>query len=179
MPEQDADFETMDASKLRDEVLKLRDAIRLHRDQRGDDRCWLDDVLLYKALPETVHSLTQLQPRDEFMLACEKFWCTRQCPAEPAYAGQQTERRAYADDDLAGKGLGALLGEAMHLRTGIRSHRDKGDARSWRDDATLYRLLPEKDPGITALPPKPVLLGNCQRYWQTRQSQHPQKLHEW
>jgi hypothetical protein len=54
-----------------------------------------------------------------------------------------------------------------------------GEARSWRDDAALYQLLPEKDPGITALPPKDVLLGSCERYWQTRQSQHPQKLHEW
>jgi hypothetical protein len=179
MPEQDADLRALDGTLLHAEVLRLRNAIRLHRDQRGDDRCWLDDVLLYKALPETVHSLTQLQPKDEFMLACEKFWCTRQCPAEPAYAGQQTEHRTYTDDDLAGKDLDGLLAEAGRLRTGIRSHRDKGDARSWRDDATLYQLLPEKDPGITALPPKHVLLGNCKNYWQTRQTQHPPKLHEW
>jgi hypothetical protein len=54
-----------------------------------------------------------------------------------------------------------------------------GEARSWRDDAALYQLLPEKDPGVTALPPKDVLFGSCERYWQTRQGQHPQKLHEW
>jgi predicted transport protein len=27
-------------------------AIRMHRDQNGDDRCWEDDVTLYKKLPE-------------------------------------------------------------------------------------------------------------------------------
>lgn len=27
-------------------------AIRKHRDERGDDRCWLDDEALYKSLPE-------------------------------------------------------------------------------------------------------------------------------
>lgn len=27
-------------------------AIRNHRDQRGDDRCWEDDITLYKTLPE-------------------------------------------------------------------------------------------------------------------------------
>ncbi len=27
-------------------------AIRRHRDERGDDRCWLDDETLYKSLPE-------------------------------------------------------------------------------------------------------------------------------
>lgn len=34
------------------EITKLRDAIRKHRDQRGDDRCWMDDEELYKVLPE-------------------------------------------------------------------------------------------------------------------------------
>ncbi len=38
--------------KLATEIEKLRAAIRKHRDQRGDDRCWLDDEELYKALPE-------------------------------------------------------------------------------------------------------------------------------
>jgi hypothetical protein len=28
------------------------EAIRKHRDQRGDDRCWMDDEELYKTLPE-------------------------------------------------------------------------------------------------------------------------------
>ena len=33
-------------------IEKLFSAIRKHRDQRGDDRCWLDDEELYKVLPE-------------------------------------------------------------------------------------------------------------------------------
>lgn len=37
---------------LAEEVERLRSAIRRHRDQRGDDRCWLDDEELYKVLPE-------------------------------------------------------------------------------------------------------------------------------
>jgi chromosome segregation ATPase len=31
---------------------KAETAIRKHRDQRGDDRCWMDDEELYKILPE-------------------------------------------------------------------------------------------------------------------------------
>jgi len=31
---------------------KLLAAIREHRDQQGDNRCWLDDEKLYSALPE-------------------------------------------------------------------------------------------------------------------------------
>lgn len=38
--------------RLAREVQRLRAAIRAHRDQRGDDRCHLDDAALYAALPE-------------------------------------------------------------------------------------------------------------------------------
>jgi hypothetical protein len=39
-------------SHLRMENVRLQDAIRRHRDQRGDDRCWMDDEELYAVLPE-------------------------------------------------------------------------------------------------------------------------------
>jgi hypothetical protein len=39
-------------ANLRAEVARLQAAIRLHRDQRGDDRCWMDDEALYAVLPE-------------------------------------------------------------------------------------------------------------------------------
>lgn len=48
--DQDVEFFCLTAAKR--EVRKLRDAIRLHRDQKGDDRCWMDDEVLYKTLPE-------------------------------------------------------------------------------------------------------------------------------
>jgi hypothetical protein len=32
--------------------LALCAAVREHRDQRGDDRCWRDDRKLYASLPE-------------------------------------------------------------------------------------------------------------------------------
>src|SRR5580658_2464585 len=35
-----------------DEIERLQDAIRQHRDERGDDRCWADDERLYAVLPE-------------------------------------------------------------------------------------------------------------------------------
>ena len=37
---------------LQDHNVELIKAIRKHRDQRGDDRCWRDDEELYAALPE-------------------------------------------------------------------------------------------------------------------------------
>lgn len=38
--------------ELQEEVETLRAAIRKHRDEKGDDRCYLDDYELYKVLPE-------------------------------------------------------------------------------------------------------------------------------
>ena len=76
----DADLENMDASELRAEALKLRSAIRAHRDQLGDDRCWLDDFALYKALPDNAPIITRLPPKEFFIPHCEHFWETRQCP---------------------------------------------------------------------------------------------------
>lgn len=34
------------------ECMKLRQAIRYHRDQKGYSRCFLDDLKLYELLPE-------------------------------------------------------------------------------------------------------------------------------
>jgi len=38
--------------QLGDRLEKIETAVRLHRDTRGDDRCWRDDETLYKILPE-------------------------------------------------------------------------------------------------------------------------------
>lgn len=37
----------------RDRALKAEAAIRKHRDQRGGDRCWMDDADLYRVLPDS------------------------------------------------------------------------------------------------------------------------------
>jgi hypothetical protein len=60
------------------EVERLRQAIRNHRDQRGDDRCWLDDEELYKALPEGYTP----PPRSETVEldCCRRYIATRHHP---------------------------------------------------------------------------------------------------
>lgn len=63
--------------------IKLEDAIRLHRDQRGDDRCWLDDLALYLVLDgdpiPTIDSMA-LPPKEEFLSNCARYWQCRQPP---------------------------------------------------------------------------------------------------
>lgn len=38
--------------KSYDTIINIIDAVRYHRDQKGDDRCWMDDEKLYQSLPE-------------------------------------------------------------------------------------------------------------------------------
>lgn len=78
------DLDSLGREELRAEIIKLRAEIRYHRDQRGHDRCWLDDVKLYRALPETTEAEFPLPERSEFLTNCARYWETRQpCPKSP------------------------------------------------------------------------------------------------
>lgn len=75
----DQDILNMSIEELKQEITRLRNGIRKHRDQKGDDRCWLDDIELYKLLPDNVPFITSLPQKNEFLKNCERFWKTRQC----------------------------------------------------------------------------------------------------
>lgn len=64
---------------LRDQILLLENAIRAHRDARGDDRCWMDDEELYKVLPEG-YTPPMRDSAVELDL-CRRFIQSRQHPA--------------------------------------------------------------------------------------------------
>jgi len=73
------------------EYNRLLEAIRKHRDQRADDRCWLDDIELYKELPEGVADADlRLPPPLEMMSNCLRYIGCRQNPDE-TYVSSQRE----------------------------------------------------------------------------------------
>lgn len=74
----DQDIVDMSYGDLQVSVLHLRNGIRKHRDERGHDRCWMDDQRLYSCLPETIDIDTTLPPRECFLKNCEKFYENRQ-----------------------------------------------------------------------------------------------------
>jgi len=85
----DNDIEGMALYELYDEILKLRKAIRKHRDQHGDDRCWMDDIELYEILPEGANPSfidLRLMPRDEMLKNCECFVSCRTTELTPEAA---------------------------------------------------------------------------------------------
>lgn len=66
---------------LTEENGKLKAAIRSHRDERGHDRCWLDDQKLYAVLGEGGADGT-LPPRAEFLSNCERYYDIRRDKGE-------------------------------------------------------------------------------------------------
>jgi len=66
--------------------------------------------------------------------------------------------------------LALAVRELRILRAGIRAHRDaRGNDRCWLDDLVLYRLLRDRDTGLTALPDRQTFLANCERFHANRQ----------
>jgi hypothetical protein len=63
-------------------VSQLEDAIRKHRDQRGDDRCWMDDQELYSILPEGLCGADLRLCEPAVMLEnCKKYIASRHDPS--------------------------------------------------------------------------------------------------
>ncbi len=72
---------------LEKRVVLLESAIRKHRDQEDDDRCWMDDQELYESLGEPREPRefsTVLPPKCEFLESCSRFWEKRQHPIDVA-----------------------------------------------------------------------------------------------
>ena len=74
----DGDLYLLAQDGLIAEVMRLRAAIRQHRDEKGHGRCWLDDQTLYQILPEATEADLTLPPKEEFLTNCEIYWRTRQ-----------------------------------------------------------------------------------------------------
>jgi hypothetical protein len=75
----------------------LQSGIRLHRDARGDDRCWMDDDELYKMLPEG-YTPPERDTTVELAL-CEKFIACRRNPATEYVSPQR--RIEELEDEVA------------------------------------------------------------------------------
>lgn len=80
------------AVKVLDERNRFRGAIRKHRAQRLDDRCWLDDYELYEALGDGETPDTRLPKREEFIGNCEHYYACRAAHTDPQVALQEYKR---------------------------------------------------------------------------------------
>lgn len=65
------------AHSLRIRIDILEAAIREHAAQEGDDRCWKDDLKLYKLIGIEEHPGLPL-PKDQFLTNCSHYWDCQQ-----------------------------------------------------------------------------------------------------
>lgn len=163
-----------------EEILKARQAIRQHRDARGDDRCWLDDDLVYQCLPGYKPIMT-LCSKEEFMKKCRIFK-ERRCGWDSYPRGLLTVPRlesGMSDTDIDKWSDEKLRAHILWLWLCIKNHQGCGDNKTSVDDILLYLVLPDGIEPDLSLPPE--LLDNCGRFYDTRPCPltNPQKLHEW
>ena len=77
------------------------------------------------------------------------------------------------DEDLAGMSREELIEHVRRLRAGIRAHRDSsGHDLCWHHPE-LWRLLPEQQDPLPAVPDWPTFLRGCVRYRQSLDEQLP------
>lgn len=89
-------------------LLEVITAIRKHRDQKGDDRCWQDDAELYQILPE---GHTPPAVDEPVMLEnCKRYIERRQCPLTK-YVPNLVEQAVH--DLIARKAVHAKKGTVM------------------------------------------------------------------
>lgn len=81
-----------------DRVGVLEAAIRKHRDQRGDDRCWIDNEELYAVLPEGfVRTDLALHTPEEMLPNCKRFLASCQPGGVPYVSPQREIERLEAE----------------------------------------------------------------------------------
>lgn len=163
-------------SALHDAILERRTAIRSHRDQRGDDRCWLDDAVMWSALVDTPSEPTVLPGYDEMMRRCTSFYNKRRSDISDPVPKDAIIDREHWDDDLASMTHAELLDELLRIQKALRTHRDiNGRERNTEDDRALYRILPEHLPADFRLPAVDAFLGTakpcagCPNFWKSHE----------
>lgn len=58
---------------LEHRVKELEEAIRKHRDQKSDDRCWMDDQELYKVLKDGNLGDNRVGDKSQMLKNCERY----------------------------------------------------------------------------------------------------------
>jgi hypothetical protein len=72
MPDLDTDLHSKSREELHDEIVRLRAAIRAHRDSSGHDLCWHQPAL-WSLLPERVDPAITVPQWPQFLRGCLRY----------------------------------------------------------------------------------------------------------
>ncbi|MBX4187829.1 MAG: hypothetical protein KW793_01695 [Candidatus Doudnabacteria bacterium] len=168
-------------------ITERRNSIREHRDQKLDDRCWVDDYSVWKYL-ENSPAIPPLC-KEQAMKRCELFYNRRREDfPDPMPTGALTDRKDW-DADLFNKPREKMVNTLLEIQLAIYQHSHIPDKyRTACDDRALYRVLPERLPPDFRLPPREEFLGEakapnagCPSFWRSHERCPGDKhnLHYW
>ena len=169
-----------------DRCKAIRAAIRYHRAQISDYRCWVDDLRLYQVAEIPGYSNLVVPSPNEFMSRCESFWDNRQRLNERGLGDKLIDSSKCAleidvdsNADIEGLSEQSLSELLSGLQSAVKQHESKGfQGRSVTDDVKLYAMLPDQLEWNSSLPERGYFLSNCSKFCQHCQS-HPESLLEW
>lgn len=183
------EIEKLSNSELLHAIKVRRDYLRWHRDQRMDDRCWIDDLGLWEFLSDTPPHEGKAPSFEEGMHLCREFYVHRRAETPDATPAHALIDPSHWDLDLQSMHHAELVAELHKIQNTIQAHRDiQGRKRTLEDDRAVYALLPEKLPADFRLPPEPDFLGEakapragCPSFWRSHGSCGTEKhdLHRW
>ncbi len=176
-------------------IIDRRQVIRYHRDQKGDDRCWVDDYLVWGM----VKGQADRPPALSFtanMARCRQYYRLRSTTeADPIPPDAILDKRLW-DVDLKGilKGMRKYSSSFQLIRLLydyqilIISHYEPPyKVHTFHTDRMLYSILPEKVPADFRLPPRKEFLhdrgspcSSCPSFWKSHERcTKPCDLHRW
>lgn len=169
------------------QILEMRKGIRYARDQKGDDRCWLDDYKVTNALPATKR-LVVFPTYDEGMKKCQYFFKNRNANSpDPTPANAILDPLEW-DSDLVRMSSESLWEEYTKLEKGIiKFDSIPIEKRTIEHDRELYSLLPEKIPADFRLPCERDFLevregatAGCPQFWKSHENcSGEHNIHQW
>jgi len=179
------------ADELKEAILIRRKAIRYHRDQKGDDRCHLDDLAVWVLAVLDFEIWVRLP--ENMMSLCIEFYKYRRCDQADPVPKDAILNPDLWDNDLEVMTKNELVAELCKIQMAILTHYFmlKGKHRSYHDDRRLYAVLPEKMPVDFRLPSKKTFLGEglaphagCPSYIRSHENcagtvEHPCNLLAW
>ena len=164
-------------NELRNAILERRQVIRYHRDQKSDDRCWLDDYLVWVMLGDSPVKPTTLPPYKEMMRACTDFYNYRRSETADLIPPDAILDQNKWDNDLIAAEHSMLVEELKKIQQGIYTHRNiTNRPKTTDDDRKLYEILPEQIPADFRLPPHEDFIGGinpgsgCPNFWKSHQT---------
>ncbi len=148
--------------KLLMTILERRRVIRTHRDQKLDNRCWLDDLFVWAMLSDSPPEPFKLGPPEQTMSLCQNFYVFRRASRRDPIPKNAIREERLWNKDLLSMSKTRLEEELSLIQQAIKAHRDIfGRHRTIDDDRLLYKILPEKLPADFRLPPRRDFLGDC------------------